>query len=405
MRLLQGQSAGPQALELRDIRKEFGRTRALDGISFDVAPGELVSILGASGSGKSTLLRVVAGLEKAGGSVMIGGRPVNTLAPKERGVAFVFQSYALYPHMDVQANLAAPLVMQALPATDRMPILGRLMPGARSRRAGIAQRVQATAELLQIEGLLRRKPSQLSGGQRQRVALGRALIREPGLFLLDEPLANLDAALRHQTRSDLRTLQQRLGTTTLFVTHDQAEAMAISDRIAVMVAGRLRQIATPDDLYRRPLDIDVARFLSQPVLNAWTASADRRGIVEVSGERLRITGAQPGQGVLAFRPQHAHLVDADEGGPSGIAVAVERSEHGGADAYVAVTTLASRLRATVRVPSAQLGRWRPNAVASLLIDQDHAWFFPGAQAEVPTGWDRSSLDRASLDRASLERAA
>jgi len=252
----------------------FGATRrfsgkpALDDVSIVVAPGEFMSIIGPSGCGKSTLLRAIAGLERLDeGCILIGDRDVRALRPSARGVAFVFQSYALYPHMTCRQNLAAPLMMQELSALGRAPVLHRLLPGALRVRTSIAQRVERIAGQLQISEYLDRRPGQLSGGQRQRVALGRALIREPKLFLLDEPLANLDAALRNTTRAELHALQRRVGATTLFVTHDQAEAMAVSDRIAVMFAGKIRQVGTPDDLYRNPVDLDVARFLSQPWLN------------------------------------------------------------------------------------------------------------------------------------------
>ena len=372
-------SGQPQRLILRHVSKQFGNVRALDDVSLEVRPGELVSILGASGCGKSTLLRVVAGLEPAQGDVTIGGEQVTGLAPKDRGVAFVFQSYALYPHMSVAENLAAPLTMSELSSMDRVPLIGRFAPGAAARRRSIEARVRQVAEMLQIGPVLDRRPAQLSGGQRQRVALGRALIREPKLFLLDEPLANLDAALRQQTRSELRDLQQRLGTTTLFVTHDQAEAMAISDRIAVMFAGRVRQFATPDRLYRDPVDIDVARFMSQPVLNCLVGCSDRVGAVEIGEVTIPAVRARLGWGTLAFRPEHARL---DEGGPDGIPVLVERYEHAGDHAHVFVSTVGSCVSCAVRVPSDSLGRWSRGTQATMRVDPQAAWFFQDATAPV-----------------------
>lgn len=366
-------------LQLQGISKSFGSTRALDSVDLDVEAGELVSILGASGSGKSTLLRVVAGLENAEGEVLIDGVPAAALAPKERGVAFMFQSYALYPHMSVHRNIAAPLVMQDLPGADRMPLVGRFMPGAAARRARIDERVRRTASLLQIEPYLARRPSELSGGQRQRVALARALIRKPKLFLLDEPLANLDAALRHRTRTELRNLQRQLGTTTLFVTHDQAEAMAISDRIAVMFDGRIRQIGTPDELYRRPVDLDIARFLSQPVLNTLPAERASAQAIRVEGRSLEMAGAVSGHGTLAFRPEDAVLHD---GAPreNDLAVVVEAAEHAGADAHIHVGVIPSAAPVVVRVPSSEIGRWKPGRKARLAIDLGCAWFFAGTGA-------------------------
>ena len=368
-----------QQLQLQHVTKRFGTVCAVDDVSFEVEAGELVSILGASGCGKSTLLRVVAGLEPAQGAVRIGGKLMGDASPADRGIAFVFQSYALYPHMSVAENLAAPLVMRELSPLDRVPAVGRLMPGGSVRRAGIAARVRQTAEMLQIGALLDRKPAQLSGGQRQRVALGRALIRDPTLFLLDEPLANLDAALRQQTRSELRALQQRLGTTTLFVTHDQSEAMAISDRIAVMFAGRLRQFATPDALYREPVDIDVARFLSQPALNALPGVSRVAGTVETAAARVHAARAKPGPGTLAFRPEHAQLRDL---GSAGIPVVVERSEHAGAHGHVFATAVGGGESCVVRIPSETLAHWQPGATAAMVVDPHAAWFFPGAAAGV-----------------------
>jgi multiple sugar transport system ATP-binding protein len=200
--------AEPCALDITAVTKKFGAFTALDHISLSLKPGELVSILGPSGCGKSTLLRVIAGLDDAeAGDVVIGGGSVRTMPPKDRGIAFMFQSYALYPHLNVYNNIAAPLVMRELSAFDRLPIIGKLFASSQARFESINKRVLAIAELLKIKIFLDRKPSQLSGGQRQRVALGRALIREPKLFLLDEPLANLDASLRNHTRFELSTLQ------------------------------------------------------------------------------------------------------------------------------------------------------------------------------------------------------
>ncbi len=374
----------PQRLQLQNVTKYFGNLCALDDVSLDVRPGELVSILGASGCGKSTLLRVVAGLEPALGEVSIGGKLMGNTSPRDRQVAFVFQSYALYPHMSVAQNIAAPLTMRELSALDRVPVLGRFVPGASRRRAAIAARVRHVAGMLQISALLDRRPSQLSGGQRQRVALGRALIREPALFLLDEPLANLDAALRQQTRSELRSLQQRLGTTSLFVTHDQSEAMAISDRIAVMFAGRVRQFATPDALYREPADIDVARFLSQSVLNALRARSRVAGAVETEGATIPVSRARKGVGTLAFRPEHASLDDGrTDGRTDGLPVVVERSEHAGSHSHVFANTLHGGDTCTVRVPSETLGRWQPGTAARMVVDPDAAWFFKDPDAGLP----------------------
>jgi multiple sugar transport system ATP-binding protein len=315
----------PSSLEIRSVTRRFGSFSALDQISLFLKPGELVSILGPSGCGKSTLLRVIAGLDDAdAGDVLIGGQSVTAISAKNRGVAFVFQSYALYPHLNGYDNIAAPLVMRELSALDRLPLVRRVLASAKAKYASIDNRVRAIADLLKIETFLDRKPSQLSGGQRQRVALGRALIREPRLFLLDEPLANLDASLRNHTRAELSTLQKRLRTTTIFVTHDQTEAMALSDRIALMFAGSIRQIGTPDELYRDPVDLDVARFLSQPYLNTLPAAVLASGRAVVAGEHLIFADArQPDSiGIVGFRPEHCSL--SSRKSPGTLEVTIER---------------------------------------------------------------------------------
>jgi multiple sugar transport system ATP-binding protein len=316
--------AEPCALEVTAVTKKFGTFTALDHISLSLKPGELVSILGPSGCGKSTLLRVIAGLDDAeAGDLVIGGQPVRTIPPKNRGIAFMFQSYALYPHLNGYDNIAAPLVMRELNAFDRLSVIGKLLASSRAKFQSINKRVLAIAELLKIESFLDRKPSQLSGGQRQRIALGRALIREPKLFLLDEPLANLDASLRNHTRFELSILQKRLRTTTIFVTHDQNEAMALSDRIALMFEGKIRQVGTPEELYRNPVDLDVARFLSQPYLNTLPAAVVASGRAVIAGEHLNLDDARhPNSiGVVGFRPEHCSLSVSKDAGT--IAVKVE----------------------------------------------------------------------------------
>jgi len=215
-------------LAIDRISKSFGRTRILHDVSLAVQDGEFLSLLGPSGCGKSTLLRIIAGLEtRDTGSIAIGGRAVDALRPKARDVAMVFQSYALYPHYTVERNIALPLQMRRLSRWQRLPLVGRLLPGSRSARAEIATEVRGVAKALEIEPMLGRKPGQLSGGQRQRVALGRAMVRRPAVFLMDEPLSNLDAKLRVQMRVEIKELQQRLGATIVYVTHDQSEAMTM----------------------------------------------------------------------------------------------------------------------------------------------------------------------------------
>ncbi len=249
----EGEGRGPVMAEvvLSALSKVFpGGTVALDDVDLTVADGEFVVLVGPSGCGKSTLLRVVAGLEVAtGGTVSIGGKVVNQLSPKDRDIAMVFQSYALYPHMTVDENLGFGLKI-------------RRVPKARARET-----VHEVAHVLSLEPLLARKPKALSGGQRQRVAMGRAMVRHPKVFLMDEPLSNLDAKLRVAMRGELTRLHHQYGTTTIYVTHDQVEAMTLGDRIAVLNAGRLQQVGTPDELYRSPVNVFVAGFIGSPAMN------------------------------------------------------------------------------------------------------------------------------------------
>jgi multiple sugar transport system ATP-binding protein len=234
-------------VETRDIKKHFGDVRAVDGVDLTTKEGEFLVLLGPSGCGKTTLLRMIAGLEKqTAGDVLIGGQVVNELPPRARKIAMVFQSYALYPHMTVFKNIAFPLKAQGV------------------GKEAIPQKVEWAATLFGIEGLLHRKPRELSGGERQRVALARALVREPAVFLLDEPLSNLDAKLRASARDELQQFQRRIGITTIYVTHDQVEAMGLGDRIAVMNLGKVRQIGTPQEVYHEPADTFVATFLGSP---------------------------------------------------------------------------------------------------------------------------------------------
>lgn len=237
-------------VEARNVRKDFGAVRAVDGVDLATREGEFLVLLGPSGCGKTTLLRMIAGLEKpTAGDIIIGGQVVNTLPPRARKIAMVFQSYALYPHMTVFKNIAFPLKAQGVPKDQRQV------------------KVKAAAAMFDIERLLYRKPRELSGGERQRVALARALVREPDVFLLDEPLSNLDAKLRTSARDELQQFQKRIGTTTIYVTHDQVEAMGLGDRIAVMNEGRLRQMGQPQQVYDDPADTFVAAFLGSPPMN------------------------------------------------------------------------------------------------------------------------------------------
>ena len=238
-------------LELRDVKKEYaGGVTAVRGASIDISDGEFIVLVGPSGCGKSTILRLIAGLEKiTGGEVHIDGNSVNDLEPGDRDIAMVFQSYALYPHMSVFDNMAYGLRNQGM------------------KRVDIEARIKDAAEVLQLEDFLKRKPRQLSGGQRQRVAMGRAIVREPKAFLLDEPLSNLDAKLRSHMRGEIKQLHARLGATFVYVTHDQVEAMSLADRIVVMSAGNIEQIGTPREVYDRPQSRFVAEFIGSPQMN------------------------------------------------------------------------------------------------------------------------------------------
>ncbi|MGC8475891.1 MAG: ABC transporter ATP-binding protein [Acetobacteraceae bacterium] len=282
-------------LDLCGLAKSFGSTTVLHGIDLALADGEMVVIVGASGCGKSTLLRLVAGLETpSAGRVLLDGADITHTDPSRRDIAMVFQNYALYPHMTVFGNMEYGLKLRGLP------------------RAEIVRRVDEAAALLGLGPLLARKPRQLSGGQRQRVAMGRAIVRNPKLFLFDEPLSNLDARLRVQVRADIRRLQRRLGVTSLYVTHDQTEAMTLADRLVVMHEGRVAQIATPVEVFDRPADTYVAGFIGDPAMNFCPGQVAAGGTVAalVAGARIplpagRRTAPDGTRILLGIRPQHA----------------------------------------------------------------------------------------------------
>ncbi|MBO0765345.1 MAG: sn-glycerol-3-phosphate ABC transporter ATP-binding protein UgpC [Hyphomicrobiaceae bacterium] len=291
-----------------DVRKSFGSTQVLHGISIDIADREFVVLVGPSGCGKSTLLRMIAGLENiTGGEIRIGERVVNQLPPKARDVAMVFQNYALYPHMTVAANMGFSLKLRGAPKTE------------------IETRVERAAEILGLSPLLDRYPRQLSGGQRQRVAMGRAIVRDPQVFLFDEPLSNLDAKLRVAMRTEIKELHQRIETTTIYVTHDQIEAMTMADKIVVINDGLVEQVGVPLDLYDRPDNLFVAGFIGSPAMNFLKGriAANGAGTFEgPGGARLPLAMAPDGfagrPAVYGVRPEHLAL--ADDGAEAEIAV-------------------------------------------------------------------------------------
>ncbi len=313
------------SVTLSSITKSFGETQVISGVDIAIADGEFAVFVGPSGCGKSTLLRMIAGLDAPdGGSIRIGEREVNGLPPKARGVSMVFQTYALYPHMTVQANMGFGLMI------------------AGEAQTSIASKVAAAAKMLGLGELLARLPRQLSGGQRQRVAMGRAMVRDPQVFLFDEPLSNLDAKLRVQMRTEIRALHQRLKTTSIYVTHDQVEAMTMADRIVVLQGGKVEQAGTPVELYERPCNTFVAGFIGSPAMNLIAAK-----LIAIEGlSTLALTGfgakialnsgfeASAGTAVtLGLRPEHLRVAHrtAGEAVDGGIAATVRVVEFSGAD--------------------------------------------------------------------------
>ncbi|MBF6328931.1 ABC transporter ATP-binding protein [Nocardia transvalensis] len=289
---------------------------AVDQLDLEIADGEFLVLVGPSGCGKSTSLRMLAGLEDVdAGRILIGDNDVTHAEPKQRDIAMVFQNYALYPHMTVAENMGFALKMAKVPKAEK------------------EQRVREAAKLLDLEQYLDRKPKALSGGQRQRVAMGRAIVRQPQVFLMDEPLSNLDAKLRVQTRTQIAQLQRRLGTTTVYVTHDQVEAMTMGDRVAVLKDGLLQQCASPRDLYRNPANLFVAGFMGSPAMNLFTLPLSD-GAVTLGGHALpvprTVADATDGSVVVGIRPEHFEIAAAG----SGIAMEVDVVEELGSDAYI-----------------------------------------------------------------------
>jgi ABC-type sugar transport system ATPase subunit len=313
-------------LELRGITKRFGDVTALDGIDLNVAAGDFCVLLGPSGCGKSTALRCIGGLEPVtSGDIFIGGERVNDRGPRERGIAMVFQTYALYPHMTVRQNLAFPLRMSKMDSGE------------------IARRVDDAASLLRIGKLLDRAPRELSGGQRQRVAIGRAIVREPKLFLFDEPLSNLDAKLRNDMRLEIASLHRRLKTTVIYVTHDQVEAMTLGQTIVVMSNGHIEQIGSPDDVYHRPATRFVAGFVGTPTMN-FASGEVRDDVFTGDGIRALVTTKHTGPADLGVRPEDVSL------GGDHAQGTVELIENLGSDRYAHVRVADDRPTWAIRIP-------------------------------------------------------
>jgi multiple sugar transport system ATP-binding protein len=370
------------SVDLEHVEKIYpGGARALLDCTLAVADGELLVLVGPSGCGKSTLLRLIAGLEEpTSGTLRIGGTVVNALTPQQRNVAMVFQDYALYPYMSVRRNLAFPLKMRRLASAE------------------IERRVAWAAGLLGLGALLDRLPKQLSGGQRQRVAMGRALVREPTVFLLDEPLSNLDAKLRVQVRAEIGDLQRRTGTTMVYVTHDQVEAMTLGHRVAVMNEGRLQQVAPPRELYERPANAFVAGFIGNPPMNLLPASlstgADGGAVVTVAGYAVSLPPGRLGDAgardlgvarlTAGIRPDDVRLADAAGDGPA-LAAVVDHVEWLGHEtlAHVHVGDEDGGVRLVVRAPG--LREIAHGAAVALRIDAARLHLFGADGRALTTG--------------------
>ncbi|TQS73461.1 ABC transporter ATP-binding protein [Rhodobacteraceae bacterium] len=354
-------------ITLSDVTKSWGETQVLQPMSLEIEDGEFVAILGPSGCGKSTTLFLLAGLYAAtSGEIAFDGHTVNRVDARDRNVGVVFQSYALYPNLTIRENIAFPLRFQQVD------------------KAGVTQRVEDAARQVQITRLLERKPSQLSGGQQQRVALARALVKEPNILLLDEPLSNLDATLRIAMRSELKAIQKRLGMTTLLVTHDQLEAITMADRIICMNEGRVVQIGTPEDLYRRPANLFVAGFIGSPPMNQLAAEAMGHTL-QVGRMRLPLTRALAGPVTLGLRPEDIRL------GRGSIAGRVQMIEPLGREVFYRLETEMGPLHA---LEAGEHPRFAEGEALGFDISNDHALLFDGYGQRVT---DTALTARAPLD--------
>jgi multiple sugar transport system ATP-binding protein len=317
------------SVDVRGVHKAYGSTKVIHGVDIGIKDGEFVILVGPSGCGKSTLLRMIAGLENiTGGEVAIGDRVVNNVPPKERDIAMVFQNYALYPHMTVADNMAFSLKLRKAPKSE------------------ITERVDKAAKILGLEKLLDRYPRQLSGGQRQRVAMGRAIVRDPQVFLFDEPLSNLDAKLRVQMRTEIKELHQRLKTTTIYVTHDQIEAMTMADKIVVMHDGIVEQMGAPLELYDRPNNLFVAGFIGSPSMNFVKGTIEAKGFKDEKGNLWPIgsplAGSAGKRAVMGIRPEHFML------DPKGVKATVHVVEPTGSETQVVADVAGQSLTCVFR---------------------------------------------------------
>ena len=320
-------------ISLKNISKSFGSTQVLNNLNVDINDGEFLTLVGPSGCGKSTLLRIIAGLEQqTSGDVLIDNKNVNRVRASERDLAMVFQSYALYPHLTVRRNLETPLRLRDYNAFERLPLIGNFSPSKKEKTESINQLVNKTSETLKISELLDRKPGQLSGGQRQRVALGRAMVREPVAFLMDEPLSNLDAALRVHMRSELSELHNSLKTTFVYVTHDQAEALTMSSRMAVMIDGNLLQLDTPQEVYDNPSSLSVAQFVGSPKINIFKGTSDSSGTVSFLNVNLKRKSSESNTDLhIGIRPEHLEITN--ESNENTFSGTVAYSENLGSDIF------------------------------------------------------------------------
>ena len=336
------------SITMENIGKSFGQTDVLKGINLNVHDGEFISLLGSSGCGKSTLLRIISGLERqSSGRLLIGDKDMDNVFPKNRSVSMVFQSYALYPHLTVFENMAVPLVMRKLTRLQRLPLVGRFIGGTSSVRQEIRDRIHHLAETLDIHTLLDRKPAQLSGGQRQRVALGRAMVREPEVFLMDEPLSNLDTKMRAHMRTELAEIHRNLGATFVYVTHDQEEAMTMSDRVALMIDGQILQVATPREIYRSPVHRKVAEFIGSPRINILPGIVTNPEIMEVCGIKCPAPKGLHGKCFIGIRP--SRLIPSEQASGTWKARVTNVEDLG--SSFLIHSTLAGEVRTISRMDS------------------------------------------------------